>query len=264
MTPPPLTKRRRGGELYRRPAEIEAKLVRVLEMSREEVAEALRIRDPGKPGYVPTECLVHLVRGMRRDNRGHYFELLYKSLADRIDGALPRAEHSMAKGVGVDISRARIREQVRDIFQEMLLEDWTEPGGRLDFFEVRFAAGLASLRATVKKKVWREAGRQEVLEPEYGTGEMSVEVERAAGSLDAQPDEIWDDPRYRKSLEAAIDALPPDQSTVMVMLKAGIPMSSTDPEAVTIQKILDCNEKTVRNRRDAAVRALRRSLGLED
>jgi hypothetical protein len=183
---------------------------------------------------------------------------------DRIDRALPRIDHAIGGRVGVDLSRSRIREQVRDHFQEMLLEDRAKPGNRLDFFEVRFAAGIAKLRDTAKKKIWREAGRQEAPEPANETGELSVEVERAAGSMDTPSAEIWDDPRYRSRLEAAIDALPPEQSRIIVMLRAGIPMDSTDPDAVTIRKILNCAEKTVRNRRDAAIKALRRALGLED
>ena len=264
MLPPPLTKRLPDGSLYQRPSEIEATLALVLDLSRDKVIEALSIRDRTDPGYIPSECLVHLLRSTRWDNRETYFEHLYKALMDRIDRTLPRIEHAVGGRVGVDLSRSRIREQVRDAFQEMLLEDRTKPGNRLDFFEVRFAAGIAKLRATARKKIWREAGRQEALEPANETGELSVAVERAAGSLDRPPNEIWDDPRYRSRLEAAIDTLPPEQSRIVVMLRAGIPMDSTDPDAVTIRKILNCAEKTVRNRRDAAIKALRRALGLED
>lgn len=263
MSPPPLTKRLPDGTLYQRPPEIEAALDRVLGLPRDEVIEALPIRDRGDPRYIPSECLVHLLRCTRRDNRDTYFERLYKALIDRIDRVLPRAEHALGEHVGVNLNRARIRDEVRDRFQVLLLQDREQPGTGLDFFEVRFGAAIAKLRGTAKEKIWREAGRQVALEPGDDTGELSTEVERAAGSLDAPSAEIWDDPRYRSRLEAAIDTLPPEQSRIIVMLRAGIPMDSIDPDVVTIRKLLNCAEKTVRNRRDAAIRTLRLALGLE-
>jgi hypothetical protein len=47
------------------------------------------------------------------------------------------------------------------------------------------------------------------------------------------------------------------------MLRAGILMDSNDPDQFTIRKALNCAEKTVRNRRDAAIKALQRALGVE-
>jgi len=264
LLPPPLTKRLPDGTLYLRPAEIEATLVQVLDLSRDQVIGALSIRDRSDPMYIPSECLVHLLRRTRWDNRETYFEQLYKALMDRIDRALPRIEHAMGERVGVDLSRSRIRERVRDHFQEMLLQDRAKPGSRLDFFEVRFASGIAKLRDTAKKKIWREAGRQDALEPLNEKGELSLVVERAAGSLNTPSAEIWDDPTYRSRLDVAIEALPLEQSRIIEMLRAGIPMDSIDTDVLTIRKILNCAEKTVRNRRDAAITALRRALGLED
>jgi hypothetical protein len=264
LRPPALTKRRADGSIYQRPPDIEAALVRVLDLSRDEIVNALSVRDLGDPRHIASECLVHLLRRSRWDNRESFFEQLYRALMSRIDQSLPRVEHPLAQGEGVDLNRARIRDQVRDRFQEMLLEDRANPGSRLDFFEARFAAGVAKLRATAKEKVWREAARHQTMEPQNEAGELSLQVERAAGSLETTPPEIWDDPRYRSRLEAAIDGLRPEQSRIIVMLRAGIPMDSIDPNAVTIRKILNCAEKTVRNRRDAAIRSLQRALGLEN
>jgi len=264
LSPRPLTKRLPDGTLYTRPAEIEAALVRVLDLSRDEVTAALEIRDRNDPGYMPSECLVHLLRQTRLDNRDTYFQRLYTALMGRIDRVLPRIERALGEQIGVDLNRARIRDLVRDRFRDLLLEDRAKPGSRLDFYEARFAAGIAKLRSTAKEKVWREAGRQAPLEPLNDTGELSADVERAAGSLAPPSTEIWDDPRYRSRLDAAIDNLPPEQCRIIVMLRAGILMDSKDPDVVTIRRILNCAEKTVRNRRDAAIRSLREALGLED
>jgi hypothetical protein len=89
LLPPPLTKRLPDGTLYLRPAEIEATLVQVLDLSRDQVIGALSIRDRSDPMYIPSECLLHLLRRTRWDNRETYFEQLYKALMDRIDRVLP-------------------------------------------------------------------------------------------------------------------------------------------------------------------------------
>jgi DNA-directed RNA polymerase specialized sigma24 family protein len=66
-----------------------------------------------------------------------------------------------------------------------------------------------------------------------------------------------DDPAYRLRLEAAIDALPPEQSRIIHMLRKDIPIDSKDPNVFTIAKALGRSEKTVRTYRDKAYAALR-------
>ena len=67
---------------------------------------------------------------------------------------------------------------------------------------------------------------------------------------------LSDDPGYRLRLEAAIDALPREQSRIIEMLRAETPHAE-------ISKVLGCALKTVYNRREAAITALRQALGLE-
>lgn len=262
--PTPLTKRGLDGTRYTRPPEIEAALTRVLALPRDGVIAQAQVRDPADPAFIPSECLIHLLRHSRRDNNDAYFERLYKALMDRVDRALPRAESRRGDEVHEDFGRAQIRDQVRDRLQVMLVEDRKTPGDRLDFFEVRFAAAIASLRGTAREKAWREANRSEPLELGPEDGELSVEVERAAGSLDVETALLSDDPNYRSHLDAAIDALPTDQRRIIEMLRAGMLIDSSEPGVVSIRQVLGCAEKTVRNRRDAAIRALRAALRLED
>lgn len=262
--PTPLTRRQPDGRLYERPPPIESALSGILALSRDEVIERSRIRDPANPHFIPAECLVHLLRRTRFDNSDAYFERLYKALMDRVDQALPRAEIQKGKTVYEDLTRAQIRDQVRNKLQEMLLQDRATPSDRLDFFEARFSLGIARLRATAREKAWREANRSETLEADPESGDLSVEVERAAGSLDPEASQLLDDPDYRLRLDAAIDALPPHQRRILEMLRAGMPIDSTEPGVTSIRQVLGCAEKTVRNRRDAAIRSLRTALGLEE
>ena len=93
----PLTKRLPGGMLNQRPSEIEAALAQVLDLNRDQVIEALSIRDRTHTKYIPPRMpCVDLLRTTRWDNRETYFEHLYKALMDRIDRTLPRSEHAMS------------------------------------------------------------------------------------------------------------------------------------------------------------------------
>ena len=251
----PLTKRRLDNSLYTRRAEVEALLADLVLLSREAVIARAKVRDPANPEFLPPECLVYLLRETRSDNNDAFFRPLYLALMDRIDQALPRAQVQRDSVIHEDLTRSQIRDQVRHQFQVMLVEDRNSPGDKLDFYEAQFASGIAKLRATAREKAWREQNRSETLEYTPDGGELSLEVECAAGSLDLDPVLLSDDPGYRLRLEVAIDALPREQSRIIEMLRAGMPQAE-------ISKLLGCALKTVYNRREAAITALRQALGL--
>ncbi|MHB8886301.1 MAG: RNA polymerase sigma factor, partial [Methylovirgula sp.] len=119
---------------------------------------------------------------------------------------------------------------------------------------------IANLRRTARRKTWKEENRSQPLSYDDETSELSSEVEDALARLNPQSPEKIDDPAYRKRFAAAIDSLPEDQRRVIVLLLRDIQIESKDPEAVTIVKVLACSEKTVRNRRDRAFKALRAAL----
>jgi len=65
-------------------------------------------------------------------------------------------------------------------------------------------------------------------------------------------------------LTAAIDCLPDDQKLVIGLLLQGFQIDSKDKNIMTIARILKCDERTVRNRRDRACKALRAILEEEN
>ena len=82
----------------------------------------------------------------------------------------------------------------------------------------------------------------------------------AAGIQDPFTASDFDDPAYRTRLEAAIDALPREQSRIIHMLRQGISIDSQEPDVMTIAKALGRSEKTVRTYRDKAFAALRTAM----
>ena len=191
----------------------------------------------------------------RLDKAEGFFERLYKVLSERVLRALPKAESR--DGQTESIKRADIRDKVFDRFRELLALDRATYVTKLDYFEVRFDGGLASLRRDAQEQVWRAENRTKTLEYDEETGELSPEVEKAAGHYNPFDTPEFADPAYRFRLEAAIEALPPEQSRIIHMLRQGIPIDSKEPDVMTIAKALGRSEKTVRTYRDKAFAALR-------
>ena len=256
----PLRKRRPTGELYTRPPAIESMLEELASLSRDELLERARASQPSDPAYIPSECLVYFVRASRMDNNDDWFERLYRILNARVLRRLPRAKGRIGKRRIESHSDGEIRDRAHGRFVELLAADRSSYQDRLDYFEVRFDGAVVSLRRDAQEPVWRDENRSVALEADDETGELSVEVERAAEDL--SPFASWDveDAVFRPRLDAAIASLRPEQRSVIEMLRQGFPIDSKEPGVMTISSVLGRSEKTVRNYRDRAIAALRAAL----
>ena len=226
----------RTHELYTRVPEIEEMLVELEGLSRDDLLARVQTRRRDDPGYVPSECLIYFVRASRADNSTAGFDLLYKVLAERVLRSLPRAES--ADGTTASLTNSVIRDKVFGRFIELLSADRSEYSEKLDYFEVRFDGALASLRQDAQEQAWRDEKRATSLVFDEETGELSEEVERAAGSFDWSSASEIDGSDYRFRFDAAIDALPEEQIRIIEMLRKGVPIDSKEANAVTISKVL--------------------------
>ena len=199
---------------------------------------------------MPSECLVHFIRTSRHENSDAWFQRLYKVLAERVMRAVPNASGGTAS-----TTDERIRDAVFDHFVELLVKDRAEPEDRLDFFEARFDLAIKRLRLDAQERVWREANRGDSMDDEEGAAAVEAAA-AAAGTTKPLDTEISSDPLFRERLYAAIDALPPEQSRTMHLLLVGWQIHSSDPSVMTIAKALDCSDRSVRNYRDRALKAL--------
>lgn len=258
----PLRKVQKSGTLYQRRPDIEAKLEALQKLSREELAAHCAIGDPADKDYMPSECLLHFVRGCRSDNADRQFQALFRSLRQRVIARLPRLEIGRNAGGDAMVSarNAKIYESVMDRFQELLVSDRRAYDNRLDYFEVNFDAAIATLRLDGLRKALKEENRSEPMTYDDDTSELNAEIEEAAAAQNPVSESKFDDPAYRSRLYAAISALPEDQRRVLELLRLEIPIDSKDPSVHTIVQILGCVEKTVRNRRDRAYEAIRKAL----
>lgn len=256
-----LSKRKQDGTLYTRRNDVETALASLINLPREDILARLKIRDARSADYIQSECIVHLLRATRNDNDERYFNELYRELMRRVASVLPRVEGEKTDA-SENVHAADARDRVRDILKARLIEDRATPGSALDYFEVMFSGAIAALRKTSMGRARLQMVRRDAIDYEE-SGEPSIAVEKAVGSLDIKEELLSDDPNYRSKVAAAIRTLPDKQRRVIEMLLQDMPIDSNDDDVLTIRKVLGVkSEKTVRNRRDAAIANIREQLGI--
>lgn len=253
----PLRQRKPEGELYvRRPA-IEVVLGELIALPHGELMNRCAVEDKANPKYLPSECLMYLVRVNRDNAPGIYFETIYKALLRRVMEQLPPEDDS-------NLTNSEIRSETLGTIAELLAEDRMNYKEGLDYYEICFRDAVAKLRNYVARKPNRIKNRCRPLEPNFDdsdSGEFSQEIEEAAGCMDFGK---YFESHDRASLEEAISALPEDQIAILEMLKNEIPIDSKDPEILTISKVLGKAEKTIRLHRDQALKKLAQILRKEE
>ena len=255
---PPLKKRTLDGTLYTRPKGIEEKLLAISNLSRNEIAARCEIHDREEEKYIPSECLVHLVREHRGRAMDYCMEALYRSLIERVIGGLPTGES--LDGERVNGLKSDIGDLAREWFLTMLSEDRTEYVEDLDIFEARFAMGLCTLRIDAERRVVsRQKPSKHMGIEDPKTGEMSREVEEAS-AFNPYDRHKLDDPAYVLRLNKAIDELEPLEKAIIELDRNEIPDESKDPKVLTISGLLKKTPKTIRAHRALALSALHEAL----
>ena len=250
--PEPLKRKRKDGTPYERPAEIEDWLKKLETV---DVAERLRqfaTLSRKSTVYVPSEALIHFLRRAWAEGMHGDFEKLFRALMNRVEQSLCSAisDSRMAGARG-------IREEIMLRFAERIAKDCRGRAGLLDFYEIHFDQAFAAFRTSVLRQIGPSTVETVPLGTDKDDGlEISAEVEAAAADFLGGNPKIIDDPAFRSALTAAIDCLPDDQKQVVGLLLQGFQIDSKDKDVMTIARILQCDERTVRNRRDRACKAL--------
>jgi hypothetical protein len=254
--PEALKKKNKDDSLYKRPPEIEAKLE---QLEGVEPVNRIQLFEPSSrkhPDYISSEVLVYFLRRAWTAAKIEEFESIFKILMKRVDISLQSA---IKDGC---MERARdIREEILGRFAELIAKDCQGQSNRLDFYEIRFDKAFVSFRVSALRQIGPMADMTVSLSSdESDNPELTPEVEAAAANfLSGDPSKL-DDPAFRFSLMAAIDKLLDDQKQVIGLLLQDFPIDSKDPNTMTIARILGCTERTVRNRRDRALKTLKSAL----
>ncbi len=263
--PEPLKRRRLDGTLYVRPPEIEAWIQQMELATPEERARQFATASRKSTGYVPSEVLTHFMRRAWSTGSQAEFKQVYRFLLARIERSLKRVFAGMGDGQG-------LCSEIMSRFAERVAKDCKGQGTLLDFFEIHFDEAFAALRTTALRQIGPSTADTEPLgtyadagpDGESGPLEVRHDVELAAAEfLGGDPKKI-NDPAFRSALFAAIDKLPADQRQVIGLLLQDFQIDSKDENVLTIARMLSCDERTVRNRRDRAYKALKIALEVEN
>lgn len=255
----PLTKIASDGTTYSRRPEITTLLEELSAASRDAILERLQVRTRGAAAYIPSECLVYLLREARRGNNTGWFNRLFSVLDLRVRNSL---RHTVREGSVSDAES--VREEVRSRFNRTLALGLGPEPERLDPFESMFDGALAALRMDMYGAQRRRDNKK---------ADLAV---RAMGSDDdgdgderelAQPEpelrfgmtETEFEP-YRLKALASIDSLPDDLRLPMKLFLEGMKIESTDTGEMTIAKKCGVVEKTVRNRIARGTKLIREML----
>jgi len=258
----PLKKRKSSGELYTRRTPVIEFIRMSFGWSFEELINRATIRDRRHSQYVPSEVLVYHLRQTKSDNSDGRFVQIYDILRDRIEAACPRPNRSVGNAVHEDARIAEIRDATVDHVIGLMFKDRQGYDEQLDIYEVVFDKAVRSARITKLRKVNKRENAAEELEDTV-TGEVRADVEAALErykKVGLTDDEDLD---YRIHLRRAIDALSKDEREVIDLMLADIPIETTKDGEPSMTELLGCVEKTVRNRRNRALKNIRQALKVE-
>jgi len=249
--PRALNKMTKGGAGYQRPPEIAAGIDAALKQDLNEQLRRANIGDPADPDYMPSECLLHLVREARLTGDKRAVDRLLPPLLTRCDRRLKRTiPDSWPDAQG-------LRDEVLQTFCELLARVGTNHDATaLDIFECKFNKGLATLRyrrlrrENNRGKLFRDIGREvdddgQPVDPNDTLGRLS----RAAQTPAGQEDFV-----YLAEMLEAIKELPTAQrKAVELCCLQGYAPGSEDPNEITAATICGVSGTAIRkNLRKAA------------
>jgi sigma-70-like protein len=233
----PLIKKDQKGVLYARPPSVEAKIRTVLGCNDwAALAQRARITDPKAPDYLPSECLVHLIRDAIRRGDQRIATLLMPPL-------LVRCEANLLKMVPDSAMRdaEAVREEILSSFQMLFTDDAAEDA--LDYYECRFGRAFKALRIDhVRAEISRRKELTDLPEVTNEHGDTMLDDEALARlSRAARIGPSQEDGAYLPQVLKAVN-LPPGQRRAVVLRRI------IGHEEEVVAKECDVGGRTIRNR----------------
>ena len=247
----PLTKKKEDdGTLYTRFPEIEAAIEAALGHDLDRLCRRATIRDQKSSDYLPSECLVHLIRDAHRRGDENKRDKLLPALLERCHAILN-------KKVDGDIPNAvMLRKQILNDFAALFAFDGSADDKLgLDYFEVRFNHAFQSFRIARLRPVFALLEKEiEIPEAAGETveGELDNEVLARLATLQgsaSNPEERV----FRNQVVRAIKALPLDEREALVLVHYyGFKIQSEDPGETTAATLCGVRGRTIQNRLNRA------------
>jgi hypothetical protein len=243
----PLTRRTGNGDRYTRPPHIEAAIDVALALDWPALQVRALMRDRRATEYLPSECLVHLIRQAHRERHDTIRDQLLAVLLGRCeatlaatlpDGRVPNATY--------------VRDEALGRLGELFAEDGSgDHPDELDYFEVRFNAAFAALRSDLVRAEVRALRRSSPIPDD----EAMARQPEAGLHSPATPEHGL----FLNQLADAIQTLPPDEREAVILCHImGYAEEADDPATRTAATICGVTGRTIRNRLTRAAAKLSR------
>ncbi|MDH2346793.1 sigma factor-like helix-turn-helix DNA-binding protein [Bradyrhizobium sp. SSUT77] len=230
-----------------RPPGVERKIDIALPQDWTTLSRRARETNPQSGDFLPSECLVHLLRDAIRRGEDRIARVLMPQLLKRAEANLERT---------VPDSRMRDAKSVRHAILSdlgmMFTQDGTEEHeDELDFYECKFLRALRFLRIDHVRKALSE--RKELTDlPEADDGDAALDEEMLARlSRMASVGPSQEDRLYLPEVIKALDKLPPDQKRAVVLRRI---VGHTEEQTAKICKV---DKRTIRYRLATADKQLK-------
>ncbi|GAA3895410.1 hypothetical protein GCM10022276_13100 [Sphingomonas limnosediminicola] len=250
-----LTRRRADGSLYTRRIATDAKLIQLASVSRTDTLARLSKHDRNHSDYLPSECLVYLLRAAVGDDDLRWFNAICSALMARCALNL-----RWAVNAGVLRDSEGVREDILSEFTLKISEALHEDPEQLDVFEVAFDLAFAALRTDrIRSEALRQR-RQSTFNPQPTDADDDPDRWILALASDDGSDVVGlygaEYEIFRKSVLAAINRLPAAEQEAISLRLQGWQISSEEADMNSIAKHCGVDERTVRNRIRSGVKRL--------
>lgn len=211
----PLTRvSKKTGKTYVRIKAIESEIDRALKDGFTEAIRRARIKDTASPDYVPSECLVHLIRETKRTRKDRESEAYLHLLLARCEANLK----GTIRNDGIP-NPEQLREDILQHLAMKFAQDAVEGGGRLDYFEVRFNSGFAALRIDFYNREAALANRSVA-----DSSEIEEEIPDNGAPGQTSDSGFWrssrmEDRIFAKQVATFLKTLPRDEREAVIMCR---------------------------------------------
>jgi DNA-directed RNA polymerase specialized sigma24 family protein len=247
-----LTKKKKNGDLYVRPPEVETSLALALTLSPAAVIECAKVVDRKTSGYLRSECLLHLVREARRGNNDNAMRSLLEALLFRCERILNARLPDGSRPDAPDL-----REEILGRFGEMFAIDGEdEDRGYLDFFECKFNAAFKALRISVLRKA---TVRSERVEPLPDVDDAHAASDDSRFSQLSKSFSIPAIQHHAAECNEALAAMTQDEREAFSLVYLmGYEIESNDPANETAATRAKVTGRTIRSRLTRAIEKFKR------
>jgi hypothetical protein len=238
---------------------IEAAVEEALRLDEPTALARAAVAVPSRPGHMPLEVVLHLVREAHRAKKTRFRDRLIEVLFGRCAALLVRAIP-----VRKTYDATTLRDEVIARFAEVVAKDMKEEGP-LDFYEIQFQKTFAVLRVRVllkerqRRRVFDEP--QPFVEPEEADPDALSPDEQLA-SLDRPGSFVPGDQEQRADVDRfarAVAELPPEEREAVTLCHLlDLDVESVDPTKRTAATVAGVSGRTIRERLRRAATRLQR------